>query len=95
MQLKSRLTINKKYSGLEKDIWIAFPYKGSWYLIRHDCLVDKVGKKTNWLNSPSWIDQDAYSSTSINPDLLESLAEDRLKPVFGSVLPDDSNIAQS
>src|SRR5690349_20373967 len=50
IQLKSRITIQKKYIG--KDIWIAFPYKGFWYLIEHNRLVDKIGEHTNWLRSP-------------------------------------------
>jgi frataxin-like iron-binding protein CyaY len=85
VQLKSRLTIDKKkYSG--KEIWIAFPYKGYWYLIEHVHLVEKVGKHTKWLNSDSWKNKDGYHSTNINPNLLKSLAEDRLGPVYGAVL---------
>ena len=38
IQLKSRLTIAKKYLG--KELYIAFPAKGSWYLIEHDELVN-------------------------------------------------------
>ena len=82
VQLKSRLTINKKYSGKEKDIWIAFPYNNTWYLIKHDSLVEKVGKHTIWLNSDAW-KKGLYHSTSINPNLLKSLdEEDRLGPVY-------------
>jgi hypothetical protein len=89
VQLKSRLTINKKYHA--KDIWIAFPHKDSWYLIEHVRLVEKVGKHTDWLASSSWTDKHGYSSKSINPALLESLAEDRLKPVYGALLPDEGD----
>lgn len=87
VQLKSRLTINRKYHA--KDIWIAFPHKDSWYLIEHFRLVEKVGKHTNWLASSSWKDMHGYSSKSINPYLLDSLAEDRLKPVYGALLPNE------
>ncbi len=84
VQLKSRLTIDKKYVG--KDIWIAFPYKDHWYLIKHDGLVEKVGIGTRWLASSSWTKREGgYSSTSINKDLLESLAEDRLGQVYGPI----------
>jgi len=83
VQLKSRLTINKKYC--DKDIWIAFPYKQQhWYFIEHDLLVAKVGDKTGWLSTPSWKDRGGYSSISINAALLKSLAENRLNPVYGS-----------
>ena len=89
VQLKSRLTIDhKKYRG--KDIWIAFPYKDSdrdyWYLIKHDDLVEKVRMHTKWLSSDEWETKGRYHSTNINPKLLESLAEDRLGPVYGPVL---------
>lgn len=84
VQLKPRLTIDPKYCG--KDIWVAFPHEGCWYLIKHDCLVEKIRKQAKWLNSATWTDGKSYHSTSINPDLLESLAEDMLGPVYGSVL---------
>jgi hypothetical protein len=84
VQLKSRLTIQKKYC--DKDIWMAFPHKETWYLIKHDSLVEKTGEHTDWLESPSWQQHGAYSSTSINPGLLKSLAENRLGPVYGPVL---------
>ena len=85
VQLKSRLTIDRKYCG--KDLWIAFPHKDSWYLVQHDRLVEKVGADTNWLDSQSWTEKHGYSSISINGHLLKSLAEDKLKPVYGSALP--------
>ncbi|MBP3141613.1 hypothetical protein [Aliivibrio fischeri] len=37
VQLKARLTINKKY--LDKELYIAFPIKNKWCLINHDHLV--------------------------------------------------------
>ena len=84
VQLKSRLTIDLKY--YDKDIWIAFPHGGYWYLIKHDRLVEKAGEQTDWLSSRSWKNEHGYSSTSINTGLLESLAEDRLGPVYGHVV---------
>lgn len=91
VQLKSRITINKKY--VDKDLWMAFPYESagekSWYLVPHDRLVEKVGKKTTWLESPSWKERGGYSSMSINPELLESLGENKLSPVYGSIAEED------
>jgi frataxin-like iron-binding protein CyaY len=88
VQLKSRVTIKHKYCN--KDIWIAFPHKGHWYLIEHDRLVEKVGKHTDWLSSLSWKERrDGYSSASINPKLLESLSENQLEPVYDSIFADD------
>lgn len=76
VQLKSRITIDKKYFG--KNLWVAFPFKDSWYLIEHDSLVEKVGKSTNWLNSDSWINGNGYSSVSLNAVLLTGLVDHKL-----------------
>jgi frataxin-like iron-binding protein CyaY len=84
IQLKSRITIGKKYAG--KDIWIAFPHKGFWYLIEHDRLVDKIGHSTDWLRTTSWLTGNEYSSVSINPKLLNGLVEHKLGRVYGPVL---------
>lgn len=78
IQLKSRTAIYKKYIG--KDIWIAFPYSGFWYLIEHDRLIEKIEETTDWLSTESWLTKDGYSSASINPELLSSLAENKLEP---------------
>ena len=93
VQLKSRLTIDQKYRN--KDIWMAFPHKKNWYLIEHHRLVEKVKEHTGWLSSSSWVDKHGYSSTSINADLLKSLIENRLGPVYGPVLPIDEDYASS
>jgi hypothetical protein len=84
IQLKSRITIGKKYE--EKEIWIAFPHKDFWYLIEHDRLVKKVGQFTDWLQTSSWLTGNEYSSVSINPKLLNSLTENKLGCVYGRVL---------
>jgi len=84
VQLKSRLAIQKKY--LEKNIWMAFPHKGQWYLIEHDRLVSKGGKATDWLRSKSWRMDHSYTSVSINGVLLNALAENKLGPVYGRIL---------
>jgi frataxin-like iron-binding protein CyaY len=93
IQLKSRITIQRKY--LDKGIWMAFPYKGFWYLIEHDQLVAKAKKHTNWLQSHSWQTMNAYNSVSINPELLNSLAENKLGRVYGSVLETDEQTRAS
>jgi hypothetical protein len=91
IQLKSRLTIDKKYEG--KKIWIAFPYSARgnsekhWYLIEHDCLRDKIERYTRGLAGKAWSGKGIYHSTCINPKLLVNLEENKLGPVYGSVLP--------
>ena len=76
VQLKSRVTINKKYQG---DLCIAFPFgKGVWYLVPHYELVEHIREHTNWLKTPSW-EKGAYSSTSLNPQLREALEPYKLQ----------------
>ena len=76
VQLKGRLTIDKKYIG--KELLMAFPVNDSWYLVEHDRLVEIVSKTTNWLNSDSWLVHGGYSSKSPNKTLLAGLANAKL-----------------
>ena len=87
IQLKSRLTIDQKYRS--KEIWIAFPHKDHWYLIDHNCLIEKVGTHTKWLTTDSWLKKGGYSSTSINAALLKDLAENKLGRVYGPLTTTD------
>jgi hypothetical protein len=62
VQLKSRITVCKKYVG--KDIHMAFPTSpasGVWYLVNHDELVEIVGRHSDWLHSESWKLKGQYS----------------------------------
>jgi hypothetical protein len=76
VQLKSRPGIARKY--INKNIYIAFPLNGHWYLIEHDAFVEKVREFTNWLNTPSWTNKGSYSSKGLNKALRQSLSENRL-----------------
>lgn len=76
VQLKARLSIAKKYIG--KELYMAFPIKGYWYLIEHETLVEIVGETTQWLDSSSWREHGAYSSKSPNRSLIEALSPWRL-----------------
>jgi hypothetical protein len=44
VQLKGRWTIDKKYIG--RNIWIAFPDRGEWYVAPHDEMVTHGTKHT-------------------------------------------------
>jgi len=88
VQLKSRLTISKKYQN--KKLWIAFPFDHQWYVIQHDLLIDLVGNKTTWLTSDSWTKKGLYHSMSINPGLLEALSGYQLGPTYGTVIDTES-----
>ena len=72
VQLKSRLTIDKKYIG--KGLHIVFPINNSWYLIEHDRLVDLVRKQANWLNTDSWRKKGIYSTRRPNALLQKGCA---------------------
>ena len=77
VQLKGRLTIDKKYQG--KNLFMAFPLSGKWCLIEHDLLIKLVGKTTNWLQTESWLVGGAYSSAKPNQKLLEAISGNLLR----------------
>lgn len=79
VQLKSRLGINRKYLG--KNLCIAFPLKGNWYLLEYDELIAKIRQVTNWLNTDSWIKNDSYTTPAPSAALLKILEENKLEPV--------------
>jgi len=68
VQLKSRITIDKKYQG--KDLYMAFPLNGGWCLIEHDILLEHVAYTTNWLDTNPWIEKGVYHSASPSRTLL-------------------------
>lgn len=59
VQLKGRWMIDKKYIG--RDIWMAFPIAGQWYLMPHDLMLERAEADGKTLNSVSWIEGGAYS----------------------------------
>ena len=81
VQLKARLTINRKYVG--RDLWMNFPCKEEWYLIPHDRLVELVGQTTNYLNTSSWQDYGGYSNANPARALLEQLLPYNLTLIVG------------
>ena len=76
VQLKGRLTINKKYQG--KDLFMAFPLSGSWCLIEHDQLLSIVLENTKFLDTKSW-SKGEYSTGNPSQQLRQALS--------GNVLP--------
>ena len=71
VQLKGRLTIDRKYVG--QDLWMNFPVGETWYMVPHDELVRVIGERTNWLNTKSWQEYGGYSSNNPSSDLLAEL----------------------
>jgi hypothetical protein len=64
VQLKGRLLADQKYVG--KDLYMAFPLNGDWYLVPHDDIVEHFRNSTNYLESPSWLENGAYHSGQPN-----------------------------
>ena len=83
VQLKARLTIDRKYQG--QDLWMNFPSGGTWYLVPHDKLVEIIGEATNWLNTTSWQENGLYSSANPSPRLLERLSAFAIEEARGPV----------
>ena len=64
VQLKGRLTFEKKYLG--RDIWICFSYKGNWFLYPHDKLLQIFGDTLNFTKTKSWMEKGGYSWNHLN-----------------------------
>ena len=58
VQLKGRWIIDRKYIG--RDIWMAFPMAGEWYLMPHDEMVAQA-EAEGVTKTASWIEGGAYS----------------------------------
>jgi hypothetical protein len=59
IQLKGRADLKRKYEG--KDICIAFPYAGSWYMYFHDELLTEARSMGIVVNTESWVKHGSYS----------------------------------
>lgn len=90
VQLKGRLTFDKKYSG--KNIFIAFPYRNTWYLFDHDELL-KVFLDT-FLNkmaiSVSWAKKGGYSWKHLSKQILQLIEPYKLSPLGNSVYQEEA-----
>ena len=78
VQLKGRLTIDKKYEG--KDLHMCFGVRGQWYLIPNDDLLSIVGETTPWLESDQWLTKGYYNTPQPNAKLVKRLSEFVLDP---------------
>ena len=85
VQLKSRWTIDRKYKG--RGIWVAFPYRGDWYLVPHETLMETA--PAGVLNSRSWIDGGKYSNAAPSVSTMAALVSYRLEPKLELRRPPD------
>ncbi len=75
VQLKGRLTFDKKYIG--RDLHVCFPDDGRWFVYPHDELL-KVILATSVGESSSWKTHGAYSFPRLSKKLRELLEPHRL-----------------
>lgn len=73
VQLKGRLTLDKKYNG--KDIFVAFRQDGKWFIYPHDQLQDKLLEMGLMGGTKSWEQDGGYSLPNIPKNLLEHMAQ--------------------
>ena len=61
VQLKGRVTFDKKYK--DKDLFIAFQdkRKDRWYVYPHDVVVKQAMVMSSWALSKSWTEEGGYS----------------------------------
>ncbi|WP_421380738.1 hypothetical protein ACOCG7_34425 (plasmid) [Paraburkholderia sp. DD10] len=76
VQLKGRWTIDRKYVG--RDIWIAFPLAGDWYLMPHDEMVATAGAATR---TTSWIGNGLYSRPRLSAAMVKACAPYRFTSI--------------
>jgi hypothetical protein len=73
VQLKGRLTLQKKYNG--KNIFIAFNQDGRWYVYPHDKLREEFLRIGLMAGSPSWEEKGWYSWPNIPKHLLSHMEQ--------------------
>ena len=90
VQLKSRLTFEKKY--LERDLHICFPDGEQWFLYPHDTFLKKVLTATTIGKTGSWKNRGKYSFPTLSRKLRDMLKPYRLvaEPARGvAPIPED------
>jgi hypothetical protein len=65
VQLKSRLTFAKKYSGNDKELYICFRDKDRWYLYPHDELL-KQNLDKRYIGKKFWDEHEDYSNPNLS-----------------------------
>lgn len=78
VQLKSRLTFDKKYVG--KGIWICFPHNDSWFFFDHDKVMHEFLNHfpNKMAVSKSWTGHGGYSWPGLSKVHLKILDEHKL-----------------
>lgn len=77
VQLKSALTIDKKYMG--RGIHMTFPVNGIWYLVDHDELAEIILVNTNVANTKTWQTKGLHWTARPSAKLLELIQQFALR----------------
>jgi hypothetical protein len=78
VQLKARLTLDKKYIG--KSLHITFPEGEEWYLYPHDEVLDRISDLSGLKNSAAWERSGLRHYSKIPNRYRELLLEYRIYP---------------
>lgn len=76
VQLKGRMTFDKKYQG--KEIWIAFNERSTWYIYPHDEVLAALLSDSKVGTSVSWAENGGYSFPYLSAKALLLLEPYRL-----------------
>lgn len=76
IQLKSRLSFNKKYCG--KDLHVVFCHDDNWFLYLHDELLARVLSATNIGTTVSWSERGGYSFPGLSRQMQKLLKPYRI-----------------
>ena len=78
VQLKARLTFDRKYLG--SDIWICFPARGepSVYLYPHDSFLKQIDSSRHFTKTRSWAVGGTYHFSNPAAKIIEALEPYRL-----------------
>ena len=76
VQLKGRLTLDRKYSGNGLDV--AFSDGGTWYLYPHDETLEKILAVTNVGSTRSWQEQGVYHFSRLSKEIREIIEPYRI-----------------
>ena len=77
VQLKGRLTIDRKYQN--RDIHICFRSGGQWFLYPHDSVMEHILASTNVGKTESWA-KGLYTFPTLSKELRAVLEPYRLEP---------------
>jgi len=76
VQLKGRLTFDKKYEG--RDLHVCFPDGDEWFLYPHDTLLREVLNSSNIGTTESWKVNGGYSFPHLSERMRQMLGPHRL-----------------